>query len=447
MSKAGRPPDTKAGLTPFARPKGPPTERHQFEDALRKGLGRAILHVQRNGAAGLEDAIFHACLTDTRYDRQVESVRSAYFYDLLQATGRPGDFLGPILGVLAGPDEDDAYQLCGLALRFACGGSEAARDALYARMEHGAGTEDTTACDEVIELDGVAGFQRVVHLHPWLADEEKCWEADCWLDDLEKRLGADEVWADLRGLGDPAVDAALEAVRKDRDQPRPAPTRQKIDIGSFESLYGNLDEVARRGIGFLRRWGRYADDSEVTLAAEALAAETDLERVRALLGVFFWRRFPLDPSPLLALAESDSEETAFYAARALEHVTHPSVRALALKLLRTDRRSYDGVYLLRSNYEDGDQELVAAACASPPSDEDLAHRLGLATLDFAEAHPGPGSTFALLPVYGWSRCSNCRRACVRDLIEANALPEAIREECLRDCDEDTRALARGEAVE
>jgi hypothetical protein len=438
--------DDRGLVTRPAPTKGPLTEHTAFEDALRKGLGRAILHVQKHGAAGLEQTILHACLTDLRYDPMFEDVRSPYLYDLLHATGAPGDYLEPILEALAGNDEDNAYQLCGLAMRFARDGSDEARKALYARVERNAGTEDISGWDEVIEFDGIEGFQHVARHHAWLLDSEGIWRASSRLEDLEQRTGPERTWAELRALDDPAVGALLNAIQGYREQRDPRPEWKKPDVGDFRSMYLHLSDPARAGRhAYLWRWGKYTSPDQLELAAKALLAETNVQRVRALLDVFHWRRFPLDHTPLIDMARSDDIEIAFRTALALQHIADPSVRELGLELLGVEGTRYRGVWLLTTNYQETDQGLLAEVCAAAPTDEDLAHRLGLAALEFEEAHPGPGSTSALLSVYEWTPCAGCRESCVRHLVKHNALTEAIREECLWDCEEETRALARGEA--
>ena len=71
----------------------------EFRDALRKGLGRAVVHLRNYGAAGLEADLLHACLNSLCHDPQSEGTRSEWLWYMLGLAGmkevaRPhlGDF-------------------------------------------------------------------------------------------------------------------------------------------------------------------------------------------------------------------------------------------------------------------------------------------------------------------------------------------------------------------
>jgi len=48
-------------------------EKEEFASAVRKGLGRALMHVVNFGLDGIDDLVLDACLHNYCYDTQIES--------------------------------------------------------------------------------------------------------------------------------------------------------------------------------------------------------------------------------------------------------------------------------------------------------------------------------------------------------------------------------------
>ena len=71
-----------------------PLSPDQFRDALRKGLGRALLHVREFGCNGLENAILEACEHSLDLDPQSEGTRGEWLYEILMVADL-GDFVRP----------------------------------------------------------------------------------------------------------------------------------------------------------------------------------------------------------------------------------------------------------------------------------------------------------------------------------------------------------------
>ena len=61
----------------------------EFLDALRKGKGRAFIHVCDHGDDGIKDDILNACLHNLSYDSQCEGGRGAWMMDMVKHTKNP----------------------------------------------------------------------------------------------------------------------------------------------------------------------------------------------------------------------------------------------------------------------------------------------------------------------------------------------------------------------
>lgn len=100
----------------------------QQRDARQKGLGRAV----QWATAGLLSTgpLLNACLHDQRFDRQCEENRGEWLWKLISLTGSASEFRDPLLNAFRNAnDEQNAHQLCDLALHFARSGDDGFRQA------------------------------------------------------------------------------------------------------------------------------------------------------------------------------------------------------------------------------------------------------------------------------------------------------------------------------
>jgi hypothetical protein len=187
----------------------------------------------------------------------------------------------------------------------------------------------------------------------------------------------------------------------------------------------------------LFRWGKSASDEELARAAADLLAEDDPLRLVSYLRLFYRRRFPLDPSRLIALAQAADEEVVWWALEALKWIEHPTIRALAVDLLERGERKAWAVGLLISNYREGDYALIETAIKAE-ADEDELHAIGRRLLDVVDAHPGRDAASTLTAFYEMGPCSECREDVVDHLLSLDALPDWMRKECRYDANLDLR---------
>jgi hypothetical protein len=230
-----------------------------------------------------------------------------------------------------------------------------------------------------------------------------------------------------------AVDATRAAAQQ-RPSERPNPTYD--DITREIAMWGRQTPRS-----YLINFGRTAPDEVISRAANALAAETDADRLLACLRIFRRRRFPLDPARLVALADAADEEVAVAALAALAQIRHPAVRTLALSLIAEGRHPADAVGLLEHNFETGDYARIAAVMAATISDPEAYYSVGFDVLAVVKAHPAPEAAGVLLHVYEHGPCSFCREGAVDLLHALGALPEWVIEECQHDSNTRLRAKA------
>jgi hypothetical protein len=145
--------------------------QEQFRNALRKGLGRALLHVREFGAVGLEDEIAHACTTSLVYDAQCEGTRGEWLHAIVTLAGlieKVAPLIVDILRRSSTPDEYwDVAQLCVLASLFARGGHNDACEVLYDKFYRREFSETWLCGIPIMNVDGLQGF---------FAHCQSCWQ-------------------------------------------------------------------------------------------------------------------------------------------------------------------------------------------------------------------------------------------------------------------------------
>lgn len=62
-----------------------PLSPEAFADALRKGLGRALMHLRDHGDAGVEPLLEKAVTHNLSYDPQADGARTHWLFELLLA--------------------------------------------------------------------------------------------------------------------------------------------------------------------------------------------------------------------------------------------------------------------------------------------------------------------------------------------------------------------------
>lgn len=424
-----------------------------FSQMLARGLGRAVLMLQTHDPAPYREEIWHACTHYAGYDMQMEASRGRYNFDLITQGGDLEWFLPRLYRAFAtGDDVEMPSQLVETMGLLAQAGDMRAREMMYAAFAEDAPLFDTRGADDLVALDGLAGYVFVARQwlkYPLPEDDNR---AEVWLlDDVEERFGAEAVSAAF-------VAAAADGAQADADEPgklltylaavrercrlwraeRAArPPRALPDYNSVSALLSAPPSTSYRVR--LRSAGRRSDKRLRGDLAHALQAEADPARLAGLLHFFSDCPFPLPPQRLLTLARGDDADIALAAQAALSHITHPEVRALALSLLGAGN-IWHAVGMLAANPGPGDYVLLGALLHRPWSEHEM-HHLGMSIRDYVKVHPSPDAVPVLHRLYEYGPCSFCRSSVVDVWVALAPLPLHIAHEIAWDAEPDVRAYA------
>lgn len=420
----------------------------EFDDALRKGLGRAVLTLQRHDSKQYRDSVLYACLNDLYYDRQSEHSREEYLVDLIRASGEEPWYRKRLLDALRLPTEGQAtWQVVEVLRSIAASGDREVREALYAVFDDRAAQGDYDQGWDIIELDGVPGFLHVIDAvsHQGFTDQN-AWYFSSWIDDLREQSGqatlaALEEAAESRPFLRHQLDlyAAKEAERAEERQriSQPPPPIE------YEAARDMLDEiVAANPQGHFTRLfgiGRRCTEEALGRLASDFCAESDPNRIRAFAALFHWRAFPLDPGPLIPLMRSDDRNVVQRIASVLGQVKNSAVRSLALELRHLKTGADLVGELLKANFEAGDEKLLQELSTELDDPVEL-HTLGMDMLAIFNTIEPADCLPALLELYERGPCSFCRRSVVDLLLKRDLLPDWIRDEARWDANPETRLL-------
>ena len=364
-------------------------------------------------------------------------------YDLVGCLPDKGFYYDRALESLKKSGDDwDAAQRFHFAACLAFDGNEDAKRAMYTHYNPGPRYGELIGVD-FLELDGIAGLLFVAEKIGALL-QEKPNEVDhgYLLSRSLDTLGEQPTWDALRKAG--ATNLSIENYLRVSEESSRRPTgasSQQPDISSlsYEQLFS---EWPGNKPYLLWKWGEQASDRELDSAAKGLIAAKDSKHQLAHLRIFARRRFPLDVSVLVALVDVDEDRVGFAAMRALSHVVHHSVRAVAFRLIDS-RATYRGeaIDVLLQNNQPGDHQIVLRWFQEEQDPETL-HSLGMGLLNFWKRHPAEGTEVEMLrSLYEQGPCSVCRERAVKRLLELGALSDELRAECAWDANNDIRDLA------
>jgi hypothetical protein len=427
----------------------------EFRAALHDGLGRALRDVRSVPREAVREILLDACLHNRAIDPQLDSDRSAWLVDIMDATGE-FEWIAPrIVGGIPELEELwDVEQALNLAVRFAQRGVSGAREAVYAEFDRQRFNAEWLGGLQLVVLDGIPGFLHVAQRIGRRSVEQEYYIDDYVEDRAAKMYGAEAVAAALNhaAQADPHVARyalAIERQRAEKAERRQQPVEKPPHGFSrnydFDAVRGHLDDPERglrQGAFWINTWGRYkATDSDLERALDALVVEKDPARQRAWLFVFSQRAMPRFEPRVLELLHSEDGDVSLQAHVALGHVEHAEVRRVAIERLESGRCDWQTVSLLISNYRHEDEPLLVRSLPDR-GDREALHELARAVNKLIAKHGTAAESRLLAWSYDHAGCTNCREDCVKKILELGCAPAAILDECRFDSSADIRELAR-----
>jgi hypothetical protein len=435
--------------------------KEEFSAALKRGHGRAFLHVQNFGLADVADLVLEACLKNPVYDRQCESSRALWLFSMFKGSEEYPMFASAILSALQQETEcSDIEHLCELTAHLAMHGDEIAANALRCRVldQSFALEADQFGCNALVLLDGVDAVVELARrfgrsllesseekfpfpynlagesdLRPKAeAELEKLAEFD---EAIRAFWNSEQSWA--REVPTYKMPASDEERRERRESARRELPLEKILADAAVGVGHNSFKYAR--------FGRYATADELEAVRLRLINESDESVCLRLLWVFRAVALPELHPAIWKLAESDHDKVRAAALTALAQCNDPSVGDFArakLRSARSARAVAEGMETLVQHYCAKDFALLMSALSGISANDDEAHAIGFSIARICRENESCDLSEALMWDYENNPCTLCRCGAVSMMSERGVLSSAIISECLHDADLDIQKLAQ-----
>ena len=248
-----------------------------FDEALRKGFGRAFLWT-KSGYADAQQLIA-ACLNDYRFDRQVEDARGNWLWRIAKASSVYDTIKSSILEVLDDISHSDAEcQLCQLAAHFAKEGDDRFRMRLR-RIVRDKPVEEMQWLGEkeLMQLDGDDGFLLALRRHAAdLRTRDWDWFDAMLVDDAREILGEQHIsdMLDAISANDEDVRPFVEFRGRDSSQKLDAGSaayRRELESLSADDIIAAAESPEKTSIRF-RGWGRHATTADLELVLKRMVS-------------------------------------------------------------------------------------------------------------------------------------------------------------------------------
>lgn len=420
--------------------------KKEFKRAMLCGLGRCVLAC-RNDPERYRAEVLWGCTNQLAYDAQCEGSRAWLLHELVSCYPDAAPFRDALTAALARKSIWGwrLLQIEELLIYMADDGDEEAEKAIWDRYEQ--------------TYSRLRARKRLPDHYFYLIDDFEslaidlcCNEEDTLriLSDIGRLILENPIY-DALDFG--RVHSRLTEWGRKRTAVRRKYAKKDEYAAHFfaelerlqrerEALYGGSNENnEQRGQRSPFLFSKDADSEALRLRAEAYLNETDAEKRAELLRAFWWRRFPLEPDPIINDASSAHEPLRDAAWDALGIIRSPKVRAFALSALETEADKL--IPLLIMNYEDGDRGLIEKLLAEASADkdgDDIIHSIGL-NLNYQRDVGFKVPAWILHWFYENDRCSFCRENIVRELGRRRLLSDEMLRECLYDSNDDIRKYA------
>ncbi len=423
----------------------------QCRDAIRKGLGRALLWAEK-GVWKDKDILLEACLTDLRYDRQCEEERGPWLWRMMREARVAEAFRLPLLNAVEKVhDSLAAVQLCQFCVRYAQQGDDQFRRQLRRIVAE----KPVPDCpwlgeQELIELEGETGFLFAAKIRGTvLLLREWEWDMDdeAMIDTAIDQLGEPKILDALQ-----SASASSKEIDRFRQNWLVAAQKKKDDnprqTHASRMRKYTLDDVIRAAegtqnqAGLLRGWGMYAAEADLAIILERLLACQDAKAIANYLGVFSNRPLPRFDERILNLLDSENERVRMRALCAIAQNTHPSIRKYAVEHLLDSKSVIYCPKLFINNFIPSDEDLILETL-SIPDDADNRHYLLMDLIEMLEHNPAARCETLALLAYRLTPCSSCRYRAAKLSIGLSVAPAWLIAECGYDAFSATREFVEG----
>jgi len=411
----------------------------EFALALKRGHGRALLHVREFGDSGMEGIIEHA-LTHS-----VVNSDSDWLMNIVICSGNVRRYAQFLSGEKIPRDNsDELFFRMEIAANFHRFGFSQFRDQVLDCYKTVAERFDVEflgySVRPVFEVSALGGLDLIATTYGANPHQFSDYECLSIFEEAERLLGESEArkWMTSRSRSSDAAKQFFEAITRERN--KESPEYQRPADPDFDYMFSVISaNKPRKSLGEYRRFSRVVTAEQLRTIFSLLMRTDDPRAQGAYLRLFSWCELPRVNVKVVKMLDSPSEDVAFLATLALSRVSSPRVRSLARDILQKD--ICRGLTLLRSSYQPADAVMVLRALMKlqqPDEINDAAYSVRL----MAERSGDKSLRFCMLWAYENDQSNSCRIALLELLAKWKCLPERVAFECQWDEYDCIRNFAR-----
>ena len=443
----------------------------EFKRAMQCGLGRCRIELETAKHIGkYRDVVLWGCLHDLSYDAQCEGTRAKYIYSLVSCFEDDDYFEPPVIKAFLKirPSYEWIFEhFCELLCCFAESGRGDSYRALKLKYEelykrlmnerrpkkgsNHARDNLNYLCVRLMSLGDIETFLKIAEDIGKLFVEKSEWysgfDFEYFYTYALEKFGERKLVKRLEH--EMKFSASIERfyVEMKKEVVKRIPMVRIPSSLTADVLIESARTNEEMPIGLRWRNTMNPDREEMIKLAQIALEEPDVRSKIAMLQVFFSHSipFPLNPEPLIVYSKSEDKRLRDTALQVLGSVRNEMVREFALELLRADKDIEYAVYMLISNYEDGDGELLLSALKKLPVGYDKGnwHMIFSEIIKMFDLDVCPNPPYAILNyIYEQTLCSGCRYKAVRIMGRRRLLTDGLLTECLYDSNEDIRNYAK-----
>lgn len=425
--------------------------KRQFDQALRKGHGRALMHVREYGIGDYREILAKHCQIDYQYWGFFSGNRPKWLARIVDASGELQYFWRQIEEQIPKcSDESNLNQMAFLAHWFINAGAIHLKPLLYENYERAyvEFKDCSTIGDALVLADKLMGLEFIFRIiskyqpedttHEYYLFSEACY-----------RFGMNEVIESLKNASEssPWLTEFIKEASANF-----AGSKEKTSIGKKYAPPANLIDTLNyiNGTSKLKtgspwKFRKIATDQELQVIYRKMKTFTNKEHLWRALLIFADRPLPRLDKFIFDLAESKKERKGMRvrAFNALSNSTSSKIRSFAKRIIKEDPNSvaYGAIALFKKNYRKGDNKLIFSCLKRFPEPEKIDWTVSSLVELFRETKDKELFDCAIW-AYENAPCGACRHSLVEILEEWNLLPCEILEEGKYDCNEMIRVFCK-----
>ena len=404
--------------------------KKDFWNSIKCGTGKAFIIQKTYPNINFKREIYKAAIINYAYDRQCEGNRAFYIHQFIKRTKDSNDLQKMILDRFA-IENDDFYnldQMYDLAVLFYDNGKGniSVPEILRNRFTISPAIHNEYCGeDQILKVFGIDGVLIIANvIGKQLLENKGPSPCSRKIEEFQKKNKGINVFEQLEinSKNNGFVRKYYESITNNR---QPIFKRKKIKKYTYQLISQRIKENKFKIISAER--ANELSDIEVINLSKDFINEKSISLKEGYLNFFRNRKFPLDIKYLLSILETKKYKNTYFldlACESLKFFKSKELRELLFTKIDQLDKSPEYLYLLMSNYEDGDGVFLNGIIDKCKNQHSI-HRLTFILLDIYQFNNTMDCKGPLLKLYDILTCGLCRKNVIEILYNNGVLSDSI----------------------